>query len=51
MMSFTGSTGAGIQIAQSAARTVKRVSQELDGKSENIYCPTSTSRLRSQPVC
>ena len=36
MVSFTGSTRAGIQIAKSAADTVKRVSQELGGKSANI---------------
>ncbi len=36
MVSFTGSTNAGIQVARSAAATVKRVSQELGGKSANI---------------
>lgn len=36
MVSFTGSTRAGIQVARSAAGTVKRVSQELGGKSANI---------------
>ena len=36
MVSFTGSTRAGIQVARSAAETVKRVSQELGGKSANI---------------
>ena len=36
MVSFTGSTRAGVQIAVSAADTVKRVSQELGGKSANI---------------
>jgi len=36
MMSFTGSTRAGIQVAQTAATTVKRVHQELGGKSANI---------------
>jgi aldehyde dehydrogenase (NAD+) len=36
MISFTGSTRAGVQIAKSAADTVKRVSQELGGKSANI---------------
>jgi aldehyde dehydrogenase (NAD+) len=36
MMSFTGSTRAGILVAQAAATTVKRVSQELGGKSANI---------------
>jgi aldehyde dehydrogenase (NAD+) len=36
MVSFTGSTRAGIAIAKSAANTVKRVVQELGGKSPNI---------------
>jgi aldehyde dehydrogenase (NAD+) len=36
MMSFTGSTRAGIAVAQNAAPTVKRVAQELGGKSANI---------------
>jgi aldehyde dehydrogenase (NAD+) len=36
MVSFTGSTRAGVEIAKSAAATVKRVSQELGGKSANI---------------
>ncbi len=36
MVSFTGSTRAGIAVAQAAALTVKRVSQELGGKSANI---------------
>lgn len=36
MMSFTGSTRAGIAVAKSSADTVKRVAQELGGKSANI---------------
>ena len=36
MVSFTGSTGAGIRVAKLAADTVKRVAQELGGKSANI---------------
>ncbi len=36
MMSFTGSTRAGISVAQEAAVTVKRVTQELGGKSPNV---------------
>ncbi|MFC3075050.1 aldehyde dehydrogenase family protein [Shinella pollutisoli] len=36
MVSFTGSTRAGIEVARSAAATVKRVAQELGGKSANI---------------
>jgi aldehyde dehydrogenase (NAD+) len=36
MVSFTGSTRAGILVAQNAAPTVKRVAQEMGGKSANI---------------
>ena len=36
MVSFTGSTAAGIRVARLAADTVKRVAQELGGKSANI---------------
>jgi aldehyde dehydrogenase (NAD+) len=36
MVSFTGSTRAGIEVARLAAPTVKRVAQELGGKSPNI---------------
>jgi len=36
MISFTGSTRAGIEVAKNAAPTVKRVHQELGGKSPNI---------------
>ena len=36
MMSFTGSTRGGIAVAKASAETVKRVSQELGGKSANI---------------
>jgi aldehyde dehydrogenase (NAD+) len=41
MVSFTGSTRAGIQVAMAAAPTVKRVAQELGGKSPNIILPTA----------
>ena len=36
MVSFTGSTRAGILVAKAASETVKRVTQELGGKSPNI---------------
>src|SRR3954470_9820883 len=36
MMSFTGSTRAGIAVTKAAANTVKRVALELGGKSPNI---------------
>ena len=36
MMSFTGSTRAGVEVAKDSAPSVKRVAQELGGKSANI---------------
>jgi aldehyde dehydrogenase (NAD+) len=36
MVSFTGSTRAGVEVAKAAATSVKRVAQELGGKSANI---------------
>lgn len=39
MVSITGSTRAGVLVAQAAAPTVKRVAQELGGKSPNIILP------------
>ena len=39
MMSFTGSTRAGVEVAKAAAPGVKRVAQELGGKSPNIILP------------
>jgi aldehyde dehydrogenase (NAD+) len=39
MVSFTGSTRAGVLVAKAAADTVKRVVQELGGKSANIILP------------
>ncbi|MGL6043255.1 MAG: aldehyde dehydrogenase family protein [Sandaracinobacteroides sp.] len=41
MVSFTGSTRAGIEVARNAAPSVKRVSQELGGKSPNIVLDTA----------
>jgi aldehyde dehydrogenase (NAD+) len=41
MVSFTGSTRAGILVAKAAADTVKRVHQELGGKSPNVVLPGS----------
>ncbi|WP_373356268.1 aldehyde dehydrogenase family protein [Pseudoroseicyclus sp. CXY001] len=38
-VSFTGSTRAGVEIARAAAPTVKRVSQELGGKTANVILP------------
>ncbi len=37
MISVTGSTRAGVLVAQAAAPTVKRVVQELGGKSPNVF--------------
>jgi len=39
MISITGSTRAGIAVAQAAAPTIKRVTQELGGKSPNLLLP------------
>lgn len=39
MISITGSTRAGVLVAQAAAVTVKRVVQELGGKSPNLFLP------------
>jgi aldehyde dehydrogenase (NAD+) len=39
MVSFTGSTRAGVIVAKTAADTIKRVAQELGGKSPNILLP------------
>ena len=47
MVSFTGSTRAGIPVAQAAAPTVKRVAQELGGKSANILLADVDFRRRS----
>ena len=44
MMSFTGSTRAGVEVAKAAAPSVKRVAQELGGKSANII-PVSYTHL------
>jgi aldehyde dehydrogenase (NAD+) len=41
MVSFTGSTRAGVDVAVKAAPTVKRVHQELGGKSPNIVLPSA----------
>lgn len=41
MISFTGSTRAGVEIARNAAPTVKRVTQELGGKTPNIILDDS----------
>jgi aldehyde dehydrogenase (NAD+) len=38
-VSFTGSTRAGVEVARGAAPTVKRIAQELGGKSPNIILP------------
>ncbi|MEU3019111.1 MULTISPECIES: aldehyde dehydrogenase family protein [unclassified Nocardiopsis] len=39
MVSFTGSTRAGVRVSRVAAETVKRVSLELGGKSPNVILP------------
>lgn len=49
MISITGSTRAGVLVAQAAAPTVKRVAQELGGKSPNIVLPDADFR-RAVPL-
>jgi aldehyde dehydrogenase (NAD+) len=54
MVSFTGSTRAGIEVARVAARTVKRVHQELGGKSANIILSSANFRdaaMRGAEAC
>jgi len=41
MVSFTGSTRAGVSVAKAAADTVKRVHQELGGKAPNLVLPNA----------
>jgi aldehyde dehydrogenase (NAD+) len=41
LVSITGSTRAGIEVARNAADTVKRVHQELGGKSPNVLLPSA----------
>ncbi len=45
MVSFTGSTTAGIRVAKLAADTIKRVAQELGGKSANIILPDADLKV------
>jgi len=45
MVSFTGSTGAGIRVSQAAAPTVKRVTLELGGKSANVALKDANPQL------
>ena len=49
MMSITGSNRAGVLVAQAAAPTVKRVTQELGGKSPNLLLP-DTDLARAVPL-
>lgn len=48
IVSFTGSTRAGILVAEAAAGTVKRVTQELGGKSPNIIMPDADLEAAAQ---
>jgi aldehyde dehydrogenase (NAD+) len=45
MVSFTGSTRAGIAISKAAADTLKRVSLELGGKGANIIFADADEKL------
>ena len=51
MVSFTGSTRAGIEVAKNAAPTVKRVSQELGGKSPNIILEDADMKAAVTTAC
>ena len=51
MVSFTGSTRAGVAVAIAAAPTVKRVTQELGGKSANILLEMPISTVPSKRAC
>ncbi|KDR40526.1 aldehyde dehydrogenase family protein [Caballeronia glathei] len=48
MVSFTGSTRAGVLIAQAAAPSVKRVAQELGGKSANVILDDADLRAAAK---
>ncbi len=51
MMSFTGSTRAGVDVAKTAADTIKRVAQELGGKSPNlIFADADLSRALGNAI-
>ncbi|MCX7544223.1 aldehyde dehydrogenase family protein [Marinicella gelatinilytica] len=50
MVSFTGSTQAGIEVAKDAAATIKRVTQELGGKSANIILDDLSAEQFSKAV-
>ena len=50
MVSFTGSTRAGIAVAIAAAPTVKRVHQELGGKSPNLVLPDADFATHLPPT-
>lgn len=55
MVSFTGSTRAGAEVARAAAATVKRVAQELGGKAPTIMMPdvnfAESVKLAIQRIC
>jgi aldehyde dehydrogenase (NAD+) len=48
VVSFTGSTRAGILVAEAAAASVKRVTQELGGKSPNILMPDADLKVAAE---
>ncbi len=50
MISFTGSTRAGIAVAEDAAPSIKRVTQELGGKSANIILDDLSEERFAQAV-
>jgi len=48
MVSFTGSTRAGVMVAEAAAPSVKRVAQELGGKSANVILDDADLKAATQ---
>lgn len=48
MVSFTGSTRAGVMVAEAAAPSVKRVAQELGGKSANVILDDADLKAAAQ---
>ncbi|WP_231635920.1 aldehyde dehydrogenase family protein [Novosphingobium sp. ST904] len=53
MVSFTGSSAVGVEVAKQAAATLKRLVLELGGKSAQIYLPDSVDRaaMAAMSVC
>jgi len=48
LVSFTGSTRAGVLVAEAASASIKRVAQELGGKSANVILPDADLKAAAQ---